>query len=110
MNYRQQLLEDKWDALRQKRMDLDWYMCQRCMSGKHLQVHHRYYIKDAKAWEYPLQALTTLCDRCHKLEHDINGTRMESPLEASFRRIHETLNGIKKLNVIIAEKEEQKNG
>jgi 5-methylcytosine-specific restriction endonuclease McrA len=105
MNYRDQLLEDKWKMLRERRMNVDWYLCQKCMTSKHLQVHHRYYIDGFKAWEYPLQALITLCDRCHKLEHDLHGTRMETPLEASFRRIHETIRGVKKLNEIIARKE-----
>lgn len=104
-NYEKQLLEEKWKMLRERRMSIDWYMCQKCMTSRNLQVHHRYYIEGAKAWEYPLNALVTLCDRCHKLEHDLNGTRMESPIEASFRRIHETLKGIIKLNEVIAKKE-----
>jgi 5-methylcytosine-specific restriction endonuclease McrA len=110
MSYNDQLLDAKWDELKKRRLEHDWYMCQKCMSGKHLQVHHRYYIDGRKAWEYPLNALVTLCDKCHWFEHEKHGIRKETPLEASFRRIRETLEGIKKLNVIIANKQKQQNG
>ena len=34
-----------------------------------LNVHHRYYIFSAKAWQYPDSALVTLCEHCHMIEH-----------------------------------------
>ena len=34
-----------------------------------LHVHHKYYIKGKKPWEYDNKVLLTLCKSCHKLEH-----------------------------------------
>ena len=34
-----------------------------------LQVHHLYYKKNKNPWEYPDDALTTLCSPCHIKEH-----------------------------------------
>jgi predicted HNH restriction endonuclease len=35
-----------------------------------LHVHHKYYIKDKLPWEYPSDALTSLCKNCHQEIHD----------------------------------------
>ena len=35
-----------------------------------LNVHHKYYIRGKKPWEYELDALTTLCSNCHKEVHE----------------------------------------
>jgi len=37
-----------------------------------LNVHHKYYIENRKAWEYENDALITLCEKCHKEEHEKN--------------------------------------
>ena len=34
-----------------------------------LEVHHKYYIWNYLPWEYERIALTTLCDKCHEIEH-----------------------------------------
>lgn len=36
---------------------------------KQLEVHHTYYEKGLKPWEYPDDSLKTLCWICHKKEH-----------------------------------------
>jgi len=36
---------------------------------KGLNVHHNYYIRGKKPWEYPDDALVTLCEDCHKKRH-----------------------------------------
>lgn len=77
MNYDEQLKDDRWLALRDLIIDRDWKMCQQCMSGKNLQVHHKYYEAGKMAWEYPDSALITLCKKCHALEHGI--------IEADYR-------------------------
>lgn len=43
--------------------DLNWVF----MLGLH--IHHNYYIKDLKAWEYKDDALKTLCYDCHETLH-----------------------------------------
>ena len=36
---------------------------------KGLNVHHKYYMQGLKPWEYPDDALVTLCEDCHKKRH-----------------------------------------
>jgi 5-methylcytosine-specific restriction endonuclease McrA len=35
-----------------------------------LNVHHKYYIKDKKPWEYKNEALITVCSKCHTDIHN----------------------------------------
>lgn len=44
--------------------ELEWIF----MLGLH--VHHKYYIEDYFAWEYPNDALITLCQSCHEKIHE----------------------------------------
>ncbi len=37
---------------------------------KGLNIHHTYYIKGHKPWEYEDDALVTLCENCHKKRHE----------------------------------------
>ena len=37
---------------------------------KGLNVHHTYYVKGHKPWEYENDALVTLCEDCHKKRHE----------------------------------------
>ena len=37
---------------------------------KGLNIHHTYYIKGYKPWEYKSEALVTLCESCHKKRHE----------------------------------------
>ena len=48
-------------------LDLPIYYCQEDMVK--LNVHHKYYLVGRNAWEYPDDALVTLCDRCHYQIH-----------------------------------------
>lgn len=41
---------------------------------KTLNVHHKYYIKGHKAWEYEDDALVTLCAECHSFKHSTTKT------------------------------------
>jgi 5-methylcytosine-specific restriction endonuclease McrA len=70
MIYEQQLLDPRWLEKRQRIIDRDWGICQVCMSGKNLQVHHKRYYNDGRmAWDYPDSELITLCHACHQLHH-----------------------------------------
>jgi 5-methylcytosine-specific restriction endonuclease McrA len=71
MTYEEQLKDQRWLDLREIILIRDGYMCQHCMSGKNLQVHHLYYLSGKLAWEYPDSALQTLCKGCHAMEHGI---------------------------------------
>ena len=48
-------------------MQRDNFTCQICLDTQEtLQVHHKSYDKDKKAWEYGNDRLITLCETCHK--------------------------------------------
>ena len=53
----------------------DYYTCQYChrsvSEGVILQVHHRCYINNCHAWEYPNCVLITICKGCHAAKHGI---------------------------------------
>ena len=69
------LHNDNWKIKRDNILKRDNYTCRYC--GRHdgiLQVHHKYYnvYPDGtrpKPWDYPDDALITLCDNCHKRVH-----------------------------------------
>ena len=71
-DYNEQLKSKEWKKLANKIRKRDNYTCQKCGSHKHLQVHHKKYIKGRLAWEYDESNLVTLCSECHKKIHHIN--------------------------------------
>lgn len=49
----------------------DKFRCRLCnASNKFLNVHHIFYKKGAKAWEYDNDSLLTLCEDCHEFTHN----------------------------------------
>lgn len=61
----------EWQKKRLEIMQRDGFSCKRCGSKDDtLNVHHGYYLKDHKPWEYPNQSLHTLCEICHKIVQD----------------------------------------
>lgn len=61
-----------WRALRRQIFEREGWRCMTC--GKiceeaDLQVHHLYYLMDKMPWEYPPEALTSICKGCHAKEH-----------------------------------------
>ena len=69
MTYDEQLKDRRWWLTRKVILIRDDYRCTRCGSPNNLQVHHEYYISGNMAWEYPFEALTTLCGYCHTITH-----------------------------------------
>ena len=70
-NYSELLKDPRWQKKRLEIMERDDFACQICTDKKSmLTVHHIYYKKHLKPWEYREKAYLTLCDRCHKLEHE----------------------------------------
>ena len=66
MDYIEKLKDPRWQKLRLKVFERDNFRCQKCHDNQTtLHVHHRYYISKKEPWEYPLEALTTLCHECH---------------------------------------------
>lgn len=68
MTYKDQLKDARWKSKRSNIIERDQDRCVYCDSSKKLQVHHKYYLPDLMAWEYPNEALITLCKDCHELE------------------------------------------
>ena len=68
--YSELLKHPKWQKKRLEILDRDGFQCRACWeNSKTLHVHHTYYDKDLKPWEYPNNRLLTLCEDCHKLLH-----------------------------------------
>jgi len=56
-----------------------------CVSGDskypiYLHVHHKYYIEDKLPWDYPDDALITMCAKCHFEFHQKNKVKVYSKI------------------------------
>jgi hypothetical protein len=68
--YWELLKHPKWQEARLRVLGRCGFKCEHCGSGEHtLHVHHAYYRKGAKPWEYPADALMALCESCHARMH-----------------------------------------
>jgi len=70
-DYSEKLKDQRWIALRDEILVRDGNSCQICGATNNLHVHHKYYLNDKDPWEYPYQALITLCGLCHKVQHSV---------------------------------------
>lgn len=65
-DYNELLRHPFWQRKRLEIFQRDNFTCQRCTDTiSNLQVHHLYYLPNKMPWEYPGEALITLCDLCH---------------------------------------------
>ena len=65
-NYSKKLQHPKWQKKRLRILERDCWTCQICKdTDSPLHVHHRWYEKNREPWDYPDEALTTLCEKCH---------------------------------------------
>ena len=77
MTYAQQLRHPLWQRRRLQVFQLANFTCVRCGStSRELHAHHKTYIRDRLAWEYPDNLLECLCDPCHDKAHE-NLKRLE---------------------------------
>lgn len=72
--YKKLLQDPNWKAKRLKILNRDNYCCRYCGSTKYLKVHHKYYSRypngdKVMPWNYPDDALITLCWKCHNRVH-----------------------------------------
>lgn len=72
--YEKMLDSNEWKEKRKLILIRDNYKCRYCGSEYNLQVHHKYYNKypngvKVLSWDYPNDALITLCDSCHEKVH-----------------------------------------
>ncbi len=84
-SYSEKLRDPRWQKMRLKVFERDEWRCQLCSDEtKTLHVHHRYYMK-VEPWEYPHDALMTLCEECHDGETEDLKT-LESDLITILRK------------------------
>ena len=61
--------DPRWQKLRLEILERDEWTCKNCNNKKGtLHVHHKYYEKNKKPWEYNNKSLVTLCNDCHESE------------------------------------------
>lgn len=75
-SYKELLLDPRWQIKRLEIMQLDAFKCRVCESKtKTLHVHHLYYISGNDPWDYPNDALVTMCKDCHANAPNIDWQR-----------------------------------
>jgi hypothetical protein len=73
--YRKLLRHPKWQKMKTRVQIRADYKCEHpdcdyiLDENNHLNVHHTYYEKGKKPWEYPIDSLQCLCERHHKEAH-----------------------------------------
>ena len=81
--YSELLKDPRWQKKRLKIFERDNFKCVRCeREDKTLHAHHKYYIKNRDPWNYNDCVIATLCDPCHKHEHDVLHNNVKSLLTA----------------------------
>jgi len=71
--YSKSLKSRKWKTKRKRIIFRDGNKCTNCGSNENLCVHHIYYYKEkVQPWDYPDDALITLCEKCHNEWHKYN--------------------------------------
>lgn len=67
--YSEKLRDPRWQKKRLEVMQRDGFSCQSCQDTETtLNVHHCYYERGKDVWDYPSEALITLCEGCHNIE------------------------------------------
>lgn len=68
-DYLELLKHPYWQKKRTIILQRDNFTCQKCNDTlSTLHIHHLYYNLDCYPWEYPDEALITLCELCHMKE------------------------------------------
>ena len=71
MSRKDEYLSVEWQKLRLQVLNRDDFKCRLCgAKDKQLHIHHIYYIKDKKIYDYDIESLISLCSDCHKVAHN----------------------------------------
>lgn len=85
--YNRKLQDYQWKTRRLEILERDGFMCTDCYSsGRDMQVHHLYYEYGKDPWDYPDEALITLCRFCHETEHKRFKSYLGEERELSLRK------------------------
>lgn len=82
MTYAEKLLDSRWQHKRYEILKRDNGRCVYCYSKFteleyqdyeyknefKTEVHHKFYLPNCEPWEYPNEALISLCEICHEIE------------------------------------------
>jgi len=88
-NYSSQLRDQRWQRRRLEILEKDRFTCQHCGNEDipdKLHVHHVYYERGLRPWEYPDKALISLCRECHESETFLRPT-VNREMAVFFRRL-----------------------
>ena len=67
--YLEKLKDPRWQKKRLEIFERDGWACASCDDKNNTLVcHHRYYLPGKEPWDYPEDALVTLCEDCHEGE------------------------------------------
>lgn len=95
-SYYELLKHPEWQKKRLRVMERDGFACRECGDTQTtLNVHHGYYTKGAKPWEYPDESLRCLCEPCHEELHGL-GTELKQVVGQLNARVMELVLGIAK--------------
>ena len=88
--YQQAILRPEWAERSTEIKIRDKFTCQKCQNKSSiLHVHHKYYVFGRLPWEYPDQALITLCNTCHSKEHNLTRPQEYRPGSLELLEIEE---------------------
>ena len=64
--YVEKLRDRRWQARRLRVLNRGGFRCECCRrDDRSLHVDHGYYVPGREPWEYELETLHCLCDKCH---------------------------------------------
>src|SRR5690348_3148284 len=70
-SYYDLLRHPNWQRKRLEVLSRSRFQCEDCgAADKTLNVHHSYYERGLKPWDYPVESLHCLCEDCHKKAQD----------------------------------------
>src|ERR1700679_601174 len=71
MTYEYKLRLPEWAEFREFVLDAKGYLCEHCESQTTSpQIHHKLYIAGREPWDYELEDVKVLCQRCHETIHE----------------------------------------
>ena len=84
--------DPRWQKKRLEVFERDEFTCQRCYDQGDpptpLHVHHKFYRKwGTSPWDYPLEALTTLCELCHESETPLRSAAEQRLIEVVMEHL-----------------------
>lgn len=81
--YAELLKDPRWQQRRLEVFERSGFECEHCgATDKTLNIHHAYYEKDKKPWDYPLESLVCYCEDCHKA-----ATQWQAILKQEIKRL-----------------------